>query len=94
MRPILLLGSLLSFGLFLCGMAGAQVQPEGQFLGSSFPPVGPPETRQQIRLKTTACNKAASKYKLRGSDRKTYLDRCMALTYSGKDFMPPNWPLN
>ena len=90
MKIVLLFGLLLAVGPGFVGAASAQVQPEVVTAGKPMPP-GPPETRQQKQLKTAACNKAASRYKLRGSDRKTYLERCMALRYSGK-FMPPEWP--
>ena len=93
MKIVLLLGSLLAVGPCLVGAARAQIQPEVVTAGSPLKP-GPPETRQQVRMKTAACNNAANKYKLRGSDRKTYLGRCMALRYSGKDFKPPEWPAN
>ena len=66
----------------------AQMQPGGMTLGNP----GPKESAADVRKKTAICNKAANQYKLRGDDRKKYLDQCTAVRYS-PDFKPPTWPL-
>lgn len=87
MRFFLLLASVLAVGALHDG-ALAQIQPGGATLGTSVQP----ESAQDVKLKTAACNKAANKYKLRDPDRKQYLDRCVSMRYF-KGFKPPNWPL-
>jgi hypothetical protein len=88
MRLAALLASILALGLISDRAVVAQIQSGGPLLGAP----GPPESPKNVRLKTGICNKAANKYKLRGPDRKKYLDECMSGRYSD-DFKPPEWPL-
>jgi hypothetical protein len=96
MRLYLLVGCVVVAGLLNAVPVGAQIQPGGPYLGSPATKGSPgpkeTETKQQVRLKTAACRRAADRYKLRGDVRKKYLDQCMALIYSGKDFKPPDKP--
>jgi hypothetical protein len=88
MRLAALLASVLALGVIPDRPVIAQIQSGGPLVGTGLPPENP----KDVRLKTEICNKAANKYKLRGPDRKKYLDQCMSIRYSG-DFKPPNWPL-
>ena len=88
MRWAALLASVLALGAMADRAVIAQIQSQGPLIGSP----GPPENPKDVRLKTDVCNKAANKYKLRGADRKKYLDQCMSARYS-TDFKPPDWPL-
>ena len=88
MRLAVLLASVLALGLIPDRPVIAQIQSGGPFIGSGQPPESP----KDVRLKTEICNKAANKYKLRGTDRKKYLDQCLSVRYSS-DFKPPDWPL-
>jgi hypothetical protein len=87
MRLAVLLASVLALGVIPDRAVIAQIQSGGPFIGA-----GPPENPKDVRRKTEICNKAANKYKLRGSDRKKYLDQCLSIRYSD-DFKPPDWPL-
>jgi hypothetical protein len=91
MRLVFLLGFVLTVLVFPGEQLLAQIQPGGMTAGNPGPG-GSPESRADLKKKTAICNKAAGQYKLRGADRKTYLDRCMAVRYS-PDFKPPAWPL-
>jgi hypothetical protein len=88
MRLAALLASVLALGVIADRAAVAQIQSGGPFAGAP----GPPESPKNVSLKTGICNKAANKYKLRGPDRKKYLDQCLHIRYSD-DFKPPDWPL-
>ena len=68
----------------------AQIQSGGVFLDGGRPPTS--ENPADVRKKTGICNKAVGQYKLRGADRKKFLDQCMAARYS-PDFKAPTWPL-
>ena len=87
MRSAILLASVFSLVVTLEGPLMAQIQPGGALVGNP-----PPENPADVRTKTGICNKAVGQYKLRGADRKKFLDRCMAARYS-PDFKPPTWPL-
>ena len=88
MRLAVLLALVLALGVIADRAVIAQIQSGGPLIGSPLPP----ENAKDVRLKTQICNKAANKYKLRGPDRKKYLDQCMSIRYS-TDFKPPDWPL-
>jgi hypothetical protein len=83
-----LLALVLALGVVPDGAVIAQIQSGAPTLGTGMPPENPTD----VRRKTAACNTAANKHKLRGPDRKKYLDQCMSTRYS-KDFKPPDWPL-
>jgi hypothetical protein len=88
MRLALILGLVLTVLVLPSVQLRAQIQPGGMTAGTPMP-----ENPADVKKKTALCNKAAGQYKLRGADRKTYLDRCMAIRYS-PDFKPPTWPLS
>jgi psiF repeat len=92
MRLVLLLGFVLTVLVLPGGQLRAQIQSGGMTAGMPGPG-GSPESPADLKKKTGLCNKAAGQYKLRGADRKTYLERCLAIRYS-PDFKPPTWPLS
>jgi hypothetical protein len=72
---------------FLAGVAAfAQMQGGAPTFGTTIP--GPPETAQQKREKSNACNAEAAKGNLNRSDRTAYLKFCNSAHYN-PDFKAP-----
>jgi hypothetical protein len=90
MRFAILLASVFSLVVTLEGPLMAQIQSGGVNIDGGRPPAS--ETPADVRKKAGICNKAVGQYKLRGADRKKYLDQCNAARYV-PGFKAPPWPL-